>query len=248
MRLLRQFGVLFAREIEALYLSPIAYAVLTIGLLLNGLSFSILVKHSGGAVALAVRAFFGSSTLFWLVALLLPPLLTMRLFAEERRAGTLEMLLTAPVAELEVVLAKFFAGLCFYVSLWVPSLLYLALIKRHGAIPDAGPLATSYLGIILLGGLFTAVGVFASSLTANQILAAVLALVFNLMLFFIPSLSTVTGVPEVERFLMEMWIFHHFEDSFSKGIFDSAHVAFYVTMIGVFLFWTVRVVESQRWR
>ena len=111
-----------------------------------------------------------------------------------------------------------------------------------------GPLVTSYLGIVLLGALFTAVGLFASSLTANQIFAAVLATVLNLCLFFVPFLSRVTGRESVERFLKELWILYHFGDSFSKGILDTGHVAFYVIATAAFLFWTARVVESQRWR
>jgi len=194
-----------------------------------------------------VRFFFGQSPLVWLVIVLVPPLLTMRLFAEERRAGTLEMLLTAPVGEVEVVLAKFGAGLAFYVALWVPSLLYLAIVKSYGAIPDLGPLATCYLGIVLTGALFTAVGLFASSLTSNQVLSAVLATVFNLLLFLIPMLSQV-GIEAVERFFNELWIWRHFGDSFAKGVVDSAHVGFYVVLTAVFLFWTVRSLESQRWR
>jgi ABC-2 type transport system permease protein len=246
--MLRQLSILMGREIEALFVSPISYAVLTIALLLNGWSFYMALFLSAGNVGQAVRVFFGASLLFWFVVLLVPPLFTMRAFADERRSGTIEMLLTAPVGESEVVLAKFFAGLLFYLSLWLPSLLYLAIVKSYGAIPEIGPLFTAYVGIILLGSLFTAVGLFASSLTANQILAAVLATVFNLLIFFVPSLSLFTEVDQVERFLKELWILQHFSDSFSKGLLDSAHLAYYLILTGVFLFWTVRVVESQRWR
>jgi len=181
--------------------------------------------------------------------LVLVPLLTMRLFAEERRVGTLEMLLTAPVGEVEVVLAKFGAGLAFYLAMWVPSLLYLAIVKSYGAIPDVGPIATSYLGIVLVGALFTAAGLFASSLTSTQVLAAVLATVFNLLLLLVPVLSQyVVRVESLERFFVELAIWRHFADSFAKGIVDTAHVAFYVLISVVFLFWTTRSLESQRWR
>ena len=248
MRMARQFSVQLGREVEALFVSPISYAVLTVALLLSGWSFYFNLYLSRGNVDTAVRFFFGFSPLFWLVALLLPPLFTMRAFAEERRSGTLEMLLTAPVTEVEVVLAKFFAGLAFYMTMWLPSLLYLAIVKSYGSIPSIGPLATGYLGITLLGCLLTAVGIFSSSLTSNQILSAVLATVLNILIFFVPMVSWFTQVEAVERFLQEIWISRHFETSFSLGVLDTGHVAFYVLGTGVFLFWTVRVLESQRWR
>lgn len=248
MRMLRQLAILLAREIESLYLTPIHYAVITIALVLNGWSFWFALHLGAGNVEDAVRLFFGDSPLVWLVMVLVPPLLTMKLFAEERRTGTLEMLLTAPVGELEVVLAKFLAGLAYYLSIWLPSLLYLAIAKSYGAIPDVGPIATSYLGVALLGALFTAAGLFASSLTQTQVLAAVLATVFNLLLLLVPLLSTFVGVEAIERFFVELAIVRHFGDSFAKGLVDSAHVAFYAVLSGVFLFWTVRSVEAQRWR
>jgi len=248
MRMLRQFSILLAREVESLFLTPINYAVITVALLFNGWSFSYALKQSQGNVEEAVRFFFGQSPLVWLVIVLVPPLLTMRLFAEERRVGTLEMLLTAPVGEVEVVLAKFCAGLAFYLAMWLPSLLYLAIVKSYGAIPDVGPLATSYLGIFLVGALFTAAGLFASSLTSTQVLAAVLATVFNLLLLLVPLLSQYMHVEALERFLLELAIWRHFADSFAKGIVDTAHVAFYVLFSAVLLFWTTRSLESQRWR
>ena len=248
MRAARQLSILLAREIESLFLSPISYAVLTIVLLLNGYSFYLSLYDAQGNVGNTVRLFFGNTIMFWVVMLFVPPLFTMRLFAEERRSGTLEMLLTAPVGEVEVVLSKFFAGFGLFLSLWLPSLLYLAIVKSYGAIPEIGPLFTSYLGVGLLGSLFIAAGLFASSLTSNQIFAAVLATVFNLLLFSIPFLSQFIRVENVSQFLEEMWILNHFRDSFSKGLLDTGHVSFYVALVAMFLFWTVRSLESQRWR
>ena len=248
MRMLRQFAILLAREVESLFLSPLNYAVITIALVFNGWSFYYALQGAQGNVEGAVRFFFGQSPLVWLVIVLVPPLLTMRLFAEERRSGTLEMLFTAPVSEVEVVLAKFGVGLAFYFVVWFFSLFYIAIVKSYGAIPDAGPLATSYLGIFLVGALFTAAGLFASSLTSTQILAALLGTVFNLMLLVIPLASQWLQVERIERLFSELWILRHFVDSFSKGVLDSAHFGFYVVLTAVLLFWTVRSLESQRWR
>jgi ABC-2 type transport system permease protein len=246
--MLRQFAILLGREVESLFLSPLNYAVITIALFFNGWSFWYALQAFQGNVEGAVRFFFGQSPLVWLVIVLVPPLLTMRLFAEERRSGTLEMLLTAPVSEVEVVLAKFGAGLVFYCAVWLPSLLYIAIVKSYGAIPDAGPLATSYLGIFLVGALFTAAGLFASSLTSTQILAALLGTVFNLLMLVLPIATQWLQVEAIERFFNELWVFRHFGDSFAKGVLDSAHLGFYVVLTAVFLFWTVRSLESQRWR
>ncbi len=248
MRMLRQLSVLLVREVSALFLSPISYAVLTVVLLINGYAFFLSVIGANGNIATTLRLFFGGNFLFWVVMLFVPPLFTMRLFADERRSGTLEMLLTAPVGETEVVLAKFLAGLLFYLSLWLPSVFYLAILKSYGAIPELGPLLCCYLGILLIGSLFTAAGLFASSLTANQILAAVIATSCNLLLFFVPLLSQFTGIERVERLFQELWIYQHFNDSFSKGLLDSGHIVFYLVGILVFLFWTMRSLESQRWR
>jgi ABC-2 type transport system permease protein len=246
--MLRQLLILLAREVESLFLTPINYAVITVALLFNGWSFWLGLNQAQGNVQAAVRFFYGQSPFVWIVIVLVPPLLTMRLFAEERRNGTLEMLLTAPVGEVEVVLAKFLAGIAFYLALWVPSLLYLTIVKSYGAIPDAGSIATSSLGVVLVGALFTSAGLFASSLTSTQVLAAVLATVFNLLLLLVPFVARFAGIEAVWRFFDELSIFRHFEDSFSKGILDTGHVSFYVVFTAVFLFWTVRSVESQRWR
>lgn len=247
-RLLRALGVLLGREIEALFLSPISYGVLTVGLFLNGYSFYTQLLVAQGNVGESVRIFFGGNPLFWMVLIFLPPLFTMRLFAEERRLNTLEMLLTAPVAELEVVLAKFLAGLFFYLALWLPSLFYLAIVKSYGAIPAVGQLSTSYLGIVLLGAVFVSAGLLASALTSSQILAAVCSTVFNLLVLIVPALSQFTRSEKVERFFAELSVQAHFGDSFGKGVLDLGHVSFYLVATAVFLFWTVRVIEAQRWR
>ena len=216
-RFFRQLGVLFAREFEALFLSPISYAVLTIGWLLNGFSFWLLLGQAQGNVTVAVRAFFGSSTLFWMVALLCCPAVHDAPLrrgaphgdhrdAADRSGGgaggrALEVLRRALLLLEPVAAVALLPGAR----------------QALRAIPEFGPLVTSYAGIVLSGSLFTAIGLFASSMTANQILAAVFATVLNLLLFLVPWLSQITGVEEVERFFLELWIFHHFEDSFAQG-------------------------------
>ena len=140
MRWFRTFFVLCGREVESYFLAPLMYLVLAVFLFLNGIAFYYAVEESAGNVNQTVRTFLGQSMLFWINVLVIPPLLTMRLLAEEKRTGTIEGLMTAPVTDLAVVLAKFFGALLFFVALWVPSAIYLIMMKSFGALPDSGVL------------------------------------------------------------------------------------------------------------
>lgn len=244
----RSFVVLTGREVESYFLSPLMYVVLTVFLVLNGFSFYLSVGDMQGNVDLAVRSFLGLSPFFWLNSLFVPPLLTMRVIAEERRAGTLEGLMTAPVADLAVVVAKYLGALSFFVAMWVPSLLYLLMLKSYGALPDPGILATSYLGIFLLGALLVAVGVLASSLSPNQVVAAILAIVFNLMFWYgVPLVSIQMPRGMLRASLEHVSVLYHFQNSFGKGVIDTGIVAVYIVGVAVCLFLAVRAVESRRW-
>ncbi|MEW6741945.1 MAG: ABC transporter permease [Planctomycetota bacterium] len=247
-RSLTAYGVLTAREVEAYFLTPLAYIVLTMSLLITGLTFYDVLQTAQGNVAEAVRVFFGFSVQFWLVILLVPPLITMRLFAEEKRSGTFEMLLTAPVTDTAVVLAKFTGALIFFLTLWLPTLLYVAIVKSYGSIPDAGALLSTYIGIALVGALLLAIGCLCSSLSTNQIVAAITALVLNLILFFVPFFSQVVVWPHLREFLEAVWPLKHFVDSFSKGVLDTGYLAYYVVLAALLLFLTVRVVEARKWK
>jgi ABC-2 type transport system permease protein len=244
---LRTYFVLLGREVESYFLAPLMYVVLAVFLLLNGFAFNFSLGDAQGNVDLAVRGFLGGSILFWINALIVPPLLTMRLIAEEKRSGTIEGLMTAPVTDFAVVLAKFVGALIFYLALWLPSLLYLILLKGYGALPDPGVLATSYLGVALLGSLLLAVGVFASALSPNQIVAAIVATVFDLGLFFVPLFSQQMPRGWLRTSLEHVSILFHFNDGFGKGVLDTGMIAVYVVGTGFFLFLATRVVESRRW-
>jgi ABC-2 type transport system permease protein len=236
------------REIESNFYSPLSYIVLTMFLLLNGYSFYISIPDSGGNVSDAIRYFLGLSWMSWLGTIFIPPLITMRLMAEEKKSGTIELLMTAPVTETQVVTAKFLGALFFYVFLWTPSLLYIIIIKRYGAIPDNGVIVSSYTGIFLLGASFIALGVLTSTLSGNQIVAAITALILNLLIFFIPLLSQVIEWDALSRVLLDLWVLGHFEFSFSKGVIDSFHLFFYGGLTVFFLFLAVRSLEARKWR
>jgi ABC-2 type transport system permease protein len=243
----RALLILTGREVESYFFAPLMYVVLAAFLFLNGFSFFISIGDTGGNVDLAVRSFLGQSPLFWLNVLFVPPLLTMRLLAEEKRTGTIEGLMTAPVTEFVVVFAKFLGALSFYVALWAPSIVYLLVLKSYGALPDRGVLLTSYTGILLLGALLLAAGVLASAVSPNQVVAAVLAIVFNMALFFVPLLSLQMPAGVLKNALEHVAILFHFQNSFATGVLDTGIVSIYVVGVGIALFLAVRTLESRRW-
>ncbi|MFG0318691.1 MAG: ABC transporter permease [Planctomycetota bacterium JB042] len=247
MKGLRALLVLTGREVESYFFAPLMYLVLAVFLVLNGLAFSFSLLDMQGNVDATVRSFLGGSILFWINSLFVPPLLTMRLVAEERRSGTLEGLMTAPITDLTVVLAKYVGALSFYVALWAPSIAYLLVLKSYGALPDGGVLLTSYLGIVMLGALLIAIGLLASAVSPNQIVAAILGIVFNLLLFFGPLLSSQMPRGKLRAVLEHVSILFHFQNSFGKGVLDTGILAVYALGVFVCLFLAVRAIESRRW-
>lgn len=198
---------------------------------------------------------FRLSTHFMVV--LVPPILTMRCFAEERRTGSLEVLLTAPVTETQIVVGKWLAATIFFAVLWMPTLLLLWVLTLPpflGADLAFGPVLTGYLGLFLLGCLLLAVGCFASSLTDNLLLAALAAMLANIVLLYNGSLLRPVLGELVEestflRSLLEQFdIPDHLGNWFGRGLVDSGQVAFYVVGTCVFLFLTVLSLWSRRWR
>jgi ABC-2 type transport system permease protein len=238
------------RELRAYYLSPLGWALLTMVLLINGGVFWVLVSFLADprtpASATPLEYFFGQTIFFWLVLLFVAPVLTMRLLAEERRSGTIEVLMTAPISETQVVVGKYLAALVFYTTLWLPSLVYAAIIAAYGDV-DWGPVASGYLGILAIGALFLGVGIFASSLTRSQIVAA-LATFAMLMVFFsfgvMESLFESQTLKEAFGY-MNLW--QHMED-FSRGIVDTRRLVFYASVTALFLFLSSRSLEARKWR
>jgi len=243
----RNVITLVVREMGAYFRSPIGYVVPILFWLLCGLRFYLDMMHSSGDLNSALRQLMGGFH-FWLLSFLMIPALTMRLLAEERRSGTLEMLLTAPVDDWEVVVGKFLGAFLFYTFLWVPLLIYLAAVLFLGGSPDMGSVFANLLGVLLLGALFMSVGLFCSSLTANQIIAAVMTAVCLLVVSFLPEVGRL--FPQVQ------WIqaagdylsfFRHF-DEFRGGVVDARPVLYYLSLIGFFLFLTARSLEARKWR
>lgn len=244
---------LVRRELNSYFLSLTGYVILAAVLFLLGLSFvEVLGAYNGEALSAPLTEVFYGTMFFWLILLLAAPIITMRLFAHERATGTFETLMTTPVGDGVVVLAKFTAALAFYVVMWLPLLVclgILALYMPEGNLLDWRTVASTYLGITLLGAFYMALGCLASSLTHSQVMAAMLALglgVTAFMLSFLRS-SAVEGRGWVAGLANHISLLTHMED-FARGVVDTRWVVFYVTLAATCLFVTVKVIESRRWR
>ena len=238
------------RELIAYFSSPLAYIVLTAFLLMQGYIFYIIVSFLNNPMTQAMtplRLFFGGTVFFWLFLLFTVPVITMRLLAEERRSGTIEVLLTSPVTEGQVIAGKFLAALLFYVVLWLPTLIYVVLLKQHSSI-DLRPVMAGYLGVLLVGFLFLAVGTFTSTLTNNQLIAAIIAFAALIALFSIGLVEQLLVSSSVIRDAlgyMNLWT--HMDD-YAKGIIDTRHVVYELSVGLLFLFLAAKSLEVKKWR
>ena len=229
------------KELGIYFASPMAYVVAGVFLALTGFFF---VQSIEGAFAEAsVRGLLNRSSVFLLP--LIPPILTMRLLAEEQKLGTLELLLTAPVRDYEVVIAKFLASFVILSSAILLTLFYIVTLSFFGD-PDPGPVFSGYLGFLLYGGVALAIGLLASSLTGNQIVAATVGFGIILLFTVIDQVSGFLG-GTVADILTEISLANHFA-AFVRGVIDTSDIIYFLVMTGVFLFLTVRSLESRRWR
>jgi ABC-2 type transport system permease protein len=180
------------------------------------------------------------------IVLFMLPMVTMRTYSEEKRSGTIELLLTAPLTDLEIILGKFLGALGLYAGMLAVTLPCMLVLFAYGN-PDWQPVASSYLGLFLLGGSFIAIGLFISSTTQNQIVAGVLTFVLLLMLLLAAWLRDFLTSPMALNVLSAFAIFEHLDD-FTKGVVDTKHIAYYLSLITFGLFLTARSVDGERWR
>jgi ABC-2 type transport system permease protein len=237
------------RELKAYFYSPLAYILLTFFLLVQGYYFSIIVAYLSDPrypAGKPLELFFGQTIFTWLVLIFAGTFLTMRLISEELRSGTIETLMTAPVSETGVVVGKYVAALLFYLFLWAPTLVYVAIIRAHTPV-DWGPIASSYLGILGIGALFLAVGIFASATAKNQIVAAIVTFFCLLVLFSIGLMENLVQGETTKRILGHLNLWTHMDD-FAKGIVDSRRLVYYASGAGLFLFLTTRALAAKKWR
>jgi len=224
-------ATLAVKEVRALFASPIAYAVLAVFIVLSGYTFTVTLLVSKQATL--VHIFFQSAVQL----ILLVPLITMRQFAEERRSGTLELLLTAPVHEVEIVAAKFIASMLVMGMMASLTLIYAAVLAVYGQ-PDWGPIYSGYLGLMLLGAALLSIGLMISALTANQIVAAVVSLGLFGLLWSIDTLASLLPDP-FENWLIGLSLLAHFTP-FAVGAMYVSDFGFFLSVILLGLFLTVR--------
>ena len=250
---IRRFYTLLCREIGRYFRSPLAYIVLCFYLLLTGFNFHTAVSalNANPSRFSLVEAFF-NTFFFWFSFILIFPLITMRLFSEEYKLGTIEALMTAPVRGGEVVLSKFVAAVFFYIILWAPSLLYFVVFELQTGARAAGavgPYIGGYGILLLIGMFYISIGCLASALTSNQFAAAVISFVLITLLFFLGLLSSFA--PNISLFLRDLTGYvstsQHMTE-FSQGLFDTRPVVFYVSMLALTLYLTFQVFQYRNWR
>jgi ABC-2 type transport system permease protein len=251
---MRVFSILLGKELRQIFLSPLAYVVILLFMLLNGVSFYATItaltrSTSGGTLV----SWMFRTPWFYLSYFAVFPLITMRLLAEERKLGTLETMMTAPVRASQLVLSKYVASVIFYMVLWLPSLanLYLFQYVTVGAadIPR-GPLIGSYSIVLLMGLLYLAMGLFASSLSRNQIVAAIIALTLILLHYlvgFVAVYLSSARMLDVSELLNYIASVEHVA-RFTSGLVDTRPVVYYVSLAAFFLFLTHQVIEFRRWK
>lgn len=238
------------RELRAYFFSPLAYVVLTLIMLINGFVFTLIVSflndpRSSGAAA-PLQLFFGQTLFFWLVLLFVAPVLTMRLLSEERRSGTIEVLMTAPVSEAQIVVGKYLAALIFYIFLWLPSLVYAGVVAHYSEL-DWGPVASGYLGVFGIGALFLSVGTWASTLSRNQLVAAIATFAMLMPLFVFGLLESLFNSETLKTAFGYLNLWQHM-DEFAKGIVDTRRLVYYLSASVFFLFLAARSLEVKKWR
>jgi ABC-2 type transport system permease protein len=177
--------------------------------------------------------------------LFLLPMMTMRTYSEEKRSGTIELLLTAPITDVEIILGKFLGAVGLYAGLLVVTAIYVGLLFGVGS-PEWRPILSGYLGLLLLGACFISVGLFISSLTKNQMVAGAATFVVALMFWIISWFADSSG-PTTAAVLNYLSVTQHFDD-FGKGVIDTKHIIFYLSFIAFGLFLTLKSVDSERWR
>jgi gliding motility-associated transport system permease protein len=247
------------KELRAYFASPIAYIVIGFFALLFGWFYiGILDWFVRQGMQMGQFGMQGPQNLnvnqqmirplllnMTVVFLFLLPLVTMRTYAEEKRSGTIELLLTSPLTDLQIVVGKFLGAMALYVAMLAVTLIHFGLLFVYGN-PDWKPLAVAYLGLVLFGGCFVSVGLFISSLTKNQIVAGAATFGVFLLLWVVDWIGQSLG-PTGESVTKYLSMTEHLDD-FVKGVVDTKHLVYYVSFIAFGLFLTMRSVDAERWR
>ena len=247
------FRALVRRELSAFFQGPTGFIIIAAVMFLIGLGFVVVLSGlNGEATPMPVTQVFYGTYFFWVILLLIAPVITMRSFAMERASGTYESLMTAPVGDWQVVLSKFAGALIFYIILWVPLLICSVVVRFYvgeSAVLGLGTMFTSALGILMVGCLYMSIGCFASALTRNQAVAAVSGFALGAALFFTGFFSYFAGdrTDWLSQLARHISLANHME-SLTRGVVDLGAIVFFLSLTGLFLYLTHKVVESRRWK
>ena len=250
---MRNIMTIAGKELRGYFVSPMGWVVMGFFALLFGYFFyahlDFFVRQSMESQGMPVnvnqgliRGVLGNASV---ITLFLLPMITMRTYAEEKRSGTIELLLTSPITDVQIVLGKFLGAITFYAALLGVTLLNIAILFIFGN-PEMMPVVTGYLGLFLQGSCLISLGLFISSTTKNQVVAGAATFVVALLLWIVSWLGSSFG-PNTAAVLSYLSITEHFED-FSKGIIDTKHALYYLSVIAFGLFLTVKSVDTERWR
>lgn len=247
------FRALARRELSAFFQGPTGFIIIAAVMFLIGLGFVVVLSGlNGEATPMPVTQVFYGTYFFWVILLLIAPVITMRSFAMERASGTYESLMTAPIGDWQVVLSKFAGALIFYMILWVPLLICSVVVRFYvgeSAVLGLGTMFTSALGILMVGCLYMSIGCFASALTRNQAVAAVSGFALGAALFFTGFFSYFAGdrTDWLSQLARHISLANHME-SLTRGVVDLGAIVFFLSLTGLFLYLTHKVVESRRWK
>jgi ABC-2 type transport system permease protein len=244
------------RELRAYFASAIGYVAIALFLVIFGVMYGGIVNwfaeqsvgmmpgspQSANINQQLIRPLFLNMSVVFLFIL---PLVTMRSYSEEKRSGTIELLLTSPLTDLQIILGKFAGAFVLYLVILAVTLIHMGLLFLYGN-PDWRPVATGYLGMVLFGGAFIAVGLFISSMTSSQVIAGIGTFALALVLWIIDWLGSAFG-PTGQAVLTYLGMTQHLED-FVKGVIDTKHVVYYLSLAAFGLFLTARSVDTERWR
>ncbi len=235
---MRKILLLAQRELASYFASPIAYILGAVFFLISSHFFYVILSRASDS---SMRMVFSN---IMIVLLFIAPLLTMKLFAEEKKIGTMELLRTSPLTSWQIVLGKYLAVMGVFLALLATTLVYVVIIYWVGK-PEFGILISGYIGLFLVGSAWLAAGLYTSSLTENQIISAVLAFVLLLLLWVLNWVEGLVG-GWLGRVISEISILAHYS-GFEKGIVDTAHVAYFLLFTFLFLFLSARHLEAERW-
>jgi ABC-2 type transport system permease protein len=247
------FFTLLGRELAAFFFSVTGYVIIAAATFLNAWGIVVLMLSLGSdASPMPLTELYYQTPFFWMIVLLAAPVITMRLFAMEKYSGTFETLMTTPISDMQVVAAKFAAALIFYMVMWLP-LVACLLIIQHFTVQSAlhlGTVGGMFFGIFLVGALFVALGCFASALTRSQMAAAMISFVLGVSLFSLGFLAQTipAGTMPWEAKVVSYFDLFDQMDNYARGVAELRSMIFYASTAFVFLFLTLRIVESRRWK